>query len=133
PDVRQPPSLPRVADPVGGADSPEHSGRRLRRVEKAGLVPLRDDPCLDNRMLFMRQTKTDPSISDTSLLVPTLSRYVSEIATYQESSQRETAAFSRTYWVEPLSAFTGAKAVHVEFALLSGAEWHEKPSPYILT
>ena len=27
PEVRQPPSLPRVADPVGGADSLEHSGR----------------------------------------------------------------------------------------------------------
>src|SRR5436190_3501550 len=27
PDVRQPPSLPRVADPVGGADSLEHSDR----------------------------------------------------------------------------------------------------------
>ena len=32
---------------------------RLTRLEKAGLVSLRDDPCLDNRILLMRQTKTD--------------------------------------------------------------------------
>jgi len=30
---------------------------RLRRLEKAGLVFRRDDPCLDNRILLMRQTK----------------------------------------------------------------------------
>jgi hypothetical protein len=45
---------------------------RLTRLEKAGLVSRRDDPCLDNRILLMRQTKTDRSISDTSLLFPTL-------------------------------------------------------------
>jgi hypothetical protein len=31
---------------------------RLRRLEKAGLVSRCDDPCLDNRILLMRQTKT---------------------------------------------------------------------------
>src|SRR5262245_44150286 len=45
---------------------------RLTRLEKAGLVSRRDDPSLDNRILLMRQTKTDRSISDTSLLFPTL-------------------------------------------------------------
>ena len=45
---------------------------RLTRLEKAGLVSRRDDPCLDNKSFLMRQTKTDRSISDTSLLFPTL-------------------------------------------------------------
>ena len=31
---------------------------RLTRLEKAGLVSRRDDPCLDNSILLMRQTKT---------------------------------------------------------------------------
>ena len=48
PDVRQPPSLPRVADPVGGADASNILADRLTRLEKAGLVSRRDDPCLDN-------------------------------------------------------------------------------------
>ena len=43
---------------------------RLTRLEKAGLVSRRNHPCLDK--LLMRQTKTDRSISDTSLLFPTL-------------------------------------------------------------
>ena len=55
PDVRQPPSLPRVADPVGGADSLDILADRLTRLEKAGLVSRRDDPCLDNRILLMTQ------------------------------------------------------------------------------
>src|SRR5262249_30007793 len=44
---------------------------RLTRLEKAGLLSRRDDPCLDSRILLMRQTKMDRSISDT-LLFPTL-------------------------------------------------------------
>jgi hypothetical protein len=55
---RQPPSLPRVADRSEERIASNILADRLRRLEKAGLVSRRDDPCLDNRILLMRQTKT---------------------------------------------------------------------------